>query len=42
MKCCRRPGKGIVEILIKNKVLTDKIKQKIKFDCDLETRKLAK
>jgi hypothetical protein len=32
----------IVEILIENKVLSDKIKNEIKFDCDLETRKLTK
>lgn len=39
---CAIHRKSTVEILIKNKVLTDKIKQEIKFDCDLETRKLAK
>ena len=39
---CAIHRKGIVEILIENKVLTDKIKQEIKFDCDLETRKLTK
>ena len=30
----------IVRILIKNEVLSDKIKDEIKFDCDLKTRKL--
>lgn len=39
---CAIHRKGIVEILIENKVLTEKIKQEIKFDCDLETRKLTK
>lgn len=39
---CAIHRKDIVEILIENKVLTDKIKQEIKFDCDLETRKLTK
>jgi len=34
--------KGIVEILIENKVLSGKIKNEIKFDCYLETRRLAK
>lgn len=38
---CAIHRKGIVEILIENKVLSDKIRQEIKFDCDLETRKLA-
>lgn len=38
---CAIHRKGIVEILIENKVISDKIKQEIKFDCDLETRKLA-
>ena len=33
---------GIVGILIENKVLSDKIRKEIKFDCDLETRKLTK
>lgn len=33
---------GIVEILIENNVLSDKIRQEIRFDCALETRKLAK
>lgn len=39
---CAIHRKGIVEILIENKVLSDKIKSEIKFDCDLETRKLTK
>ena len=39
---CAIHRKGIVEILIENKVLSDKIKNEIKFDCDLETRKLIK
>lgn len=39
---CAIHRKGIVEILIKNKVLTDTIKQEIKFDCDLNTRELVK
>lgn len=38
---CAIHRKDIVEILIENKVLSDKIRQEIKFDCDLETRKLA-
>lgn len=37
---CAIHRKCIIEILIENQVLTDKIKQEIKFDCDLETRKL--
>jgi hypothetical protein len=37
---CAIHRKAIVEILIDNKVLSDKIKNEIKFDCDLETRKL--
>lgn len=32
---------SIVEILFENNVLSDKIKQEIKFDSDLDTRKLA-
>ena len=39
---CAIHRNGIVEILIENKVLSDKIKNEIKFDCDLETRKLTK
>jgi hypothetical protein len=39
---CAIHRKGIVEILIENNVLSDKIRQEIRFDCDLETRKLAK
>ena len=31
---------GIIEILIENEVLSDKIRNEIKFDSDLETRKL--
>lgn len=38
---CAIHRKGIVEILIENNVLSDKIKNEIKFDCDLDTRKLA-
>jgi len=33
---------GIVEILIENEVLSDKISAEIKFDSDMETRKLMK
>lgn len=39
---CAIHRNGIVEILIENKVLSDKIKNEIKFDCDLDTRKLLK
>ena len=39
---CAIHRNGIVKILIENKVLTDKINNEIKFDCDLETRKLTK
>lgn len=39
---CAIHRNGIVEILIENKVISDKISQEIKFDCDLDTRKLAK
>ncbi|MBK6610105.1 MAG: hypothetical protein IT272_09220 [Chitinophagales bacterium] len=39
---CAIHRKGIVEILIKNKVLSDKIKSEILFDSDLETRNLTK
>lgn len=39
---CAIHRKGIVEILIENKVLSDKIKSEILFDCDLETRNLTK
>jgi hypothetical protein len=39
---CAIHRKGIVEILIENKVLSEKIKNEIKFDSDLETRKLIK
>ncbi len=38
---CAIHRNGIVEILIENKVISDKIRQEIKFDCDLDTRKLA-
>ena len=34
--------KGIIEFLIENNILSDKIRKEIKFDCDLETRKLTK
>lgn len=33
---------GIVEILIENEVLSDKIRDEIRFDSDMETRKLLK
>jgi hypothetical protein len=39
---CAIHRNGIVEILIENQVLSDRIKNEIKFDCDLETRKLSK
>jgi hypothetical protein len=39
---CAIHRKDIVEILIENKVLTEKIKEEIQFDCDLETRILTK
>lgn len=39
---CAIHRNGIVEILIENKVLSAKIKSEIKFDCDLDTRKLTK
>lgn len=39
---CAIHRKGIVEILIENKVLSDKIKSEILFDSDLETRNLTK
>lgn len=39
---CAIHRKGVVEILIENKVLSNKIKSEIRFDCDLETRKLTK
>jgi hypothetical protein len=38
---CAIHRNGIVEILIENKVISDKIRQEIKFDCYLDTRKLA-
>jgi hypothetical protein len=38
---CAIHRNGIIEILIENNALSDKIRQEIKFDCDLETRKLA-
>ncbi|MFY7741288.1 MAG: hypothetical protein ACOVQR_01475 [Flavobacterium sp.] len=38
---CAIHRKGIVKILMANKVISDKIRQEIKFDCDLETRKLV-
>lgn len=38
---CSIHRRGIVEILIENNVLSDKIKNEIKFDCDLDTRKLV-
>ncbi|MDO5637800.1 MAG: hypothetical protein Q4G18_11205 [Myroides sp.] len=37
---CAIHRNGIVEILIKNNILSDKIKEEIKFDCDLATRQL--
>ena len=39
---CAIHRNGIVEILIENKVLSDKIKNEIKFDSYLETRQLTK
>ena len=39
---CAIHRNGILEILIENKVLSDRIKNEIKFDCDLDTRKLIK
>lgn len=39
---CAIHRNGIVEILIENQVLSNKIKNEIKFDCDLDTRKLSK
>lgn len=39
---CAIHRNGIVEILIENKVLSDKIRNEIKFDSDLDTRKLIK
>lgn len=39
---CAIHRNGIVEILIRNRVLSDKIKNEIKFDCNPETRKLTK
>ncbi len=39
---CAIHRNGIVEILINSKVLSNEIKREIKFDCDLETRKLTK
>jgi len=39
---CAIHRKGVVEILIENNVLSDKIKNEIMYDSDLETRKLAK
>jgi hypothetical protein len=37
---CAIHRRGIVEILIENNVLSDKIRHEIRFDCDLETREL--
>lgn len=37
---CAIHRNSIVEILIENNVLSDKIKEEIKFDCDLATRQL--
>lgn len=39
---CAIHRKGIVDLLLENKVLSDKIKQETRFDCDLGTRKLTK
>lgn len=39
---CAIHRNGIVEILIENKVLSDRINNEIKFDCYLETRQLTK
>lgn len=38
---CAIHRKGIIEILNENKVLSDQIKNEIKFDCYLDTRKLT-
>lgn len=38
---CALHRKGIIEILLDNNVLSDKIRKELKFDCDLETRKLT-
>lgn len=38
---CAIHRNGIIEILIENKILSDKIKSELKFDSYLETRKLA-
>ncbi len=37
---CGIHRKGIIEVLIDNKVLSDKIRQEIKYDSNLETRQL--
>ena len=39
---CEIHRNGIVEILIENEVLSDKIRAEIRFDSDMETRKLLK
>ncbi len=39
---CSIHRNGIIKILIENKVLSEKIRNEIKFDCDLETRELIK
>lgn len=39
---CAIHRNGIVEILIENEVISDKIRQEIMFDCNLQTRKLLK
>jgi hypothetical protein len=39
---CAIHRKGVVDVLLENKILSNKINREIKFDCDLDTRKLAK
>lgn len=39
---CAIHRKGIIKILLDNNVLSDRIKKELRFDCDLETRKLIK
>jgi len=39
---CAIHRNGIIKVLLDNNVLSNRIKNELKFDCDLETRKLAK
>ena len=39
---CAIHRKGIIEVLLDNNVLSERIKEELKFDCDLDTRKLLK